>query len=167
MPENWATRLEAWTGDLSSMQNGFAVTAAGLLVMLLVYWFQRRRERALRADLDWLQTEGRRQTDELARRAERIAELEPQLRAEAQPARDQAPKQFGRAHLERALGDQVGIARHRHVVVVVVESPRREAGRAREGVQFVERSVRNEVAELRAVGRPAGRIDQHRHISRR
>ena len=69
--------------------------------------------------------------------------------------------------IERALGDQVGIARHRHVVVVVVESPRREAGRAREGVQFVERSVRNEVAELRAVGRPAGRIDQHRHISRR
>ena len=90
MPENWATRLEAWTGDLSSMQNGFAVTAVGLLVMLLVYWFQRRREHALRADLDWLQTEGRRQTDELARRAERIAELEPQLRAEAQAARDQA-----------------------------------------------------------------------------
>ena len=90
MPENWATRLEAWTGDLSTMQNAFAVTAAGLIVMLLVYWFQRRREGALRADLDWLQAEGRRQTDELARRAERIAELEPQLRAEAQTAREQA-----------------------------------------------------------------------------
>ncbi len=90
MPENWATRLEAWTGDLSTMQNAFAVTAAGLIVMLLVYWFQRRREGALRADLDWLQAEGRRQTDELARRAERIAELEPQLRAEAQAAREQA-----------------------------------------------------------------------------
>lgn len=54
MPENWATRLEAWTGDLSTMQTAFAVTAAGLVLMLLVCWLQRRRANALQADLDWL-----------------------------------------------------------------------------------------------------------------
>ncbi len=90
MPQNWTARLPAWTGDLSTMQQVLAATLVALVLMLVLYGLQRRRQQGLGADIDWLRAETRQQADELDRRARHIAALEPELRAEAQAARDHA-----------------------------------------------------------------------------
>lgn len=89
MPHSWTARFQAWTGDLSIMQTALAIAIAALVLLLVLYWLSQRRLTQARADADWLRGETRKQGDELARRADRIAALEPQLRAETQAARDQ------------------------------------------------------------------------------
>ena len=47
MPQNWTARLPAWTGDLSTMQQVLAATLVALVLMLVLYGLQRRRQQGL------------------------------------------------------------------------------------------------------------------------
>ena len=90
MPPSWSARFQAWTSDLSAMQSALAVVGCGLILALLLYWLSQRRLAALRDAAETLRRQSQWQAEELARRAERIAALEPELQAESRAARDHA-----------------------------------------------------------------------------
>lgn len=90
MPQSWTMRFQAWIDDLSAMQNSLLLAILLFLALFVAYLLTRRKLAASRADATWLRDQNRRAEEELSRRGERIAALEPELRAEAQAAREHA-----------------------------------------------------------------------------
>ncbi len=90
MPQEWRARMAMWLADTALLQLWLAVAVVALALLLLVHVLSRRRLAAARADGDWLRGENRRMEEDLSRQAATIARLEPELRAEAQAAREQS-----------------------------------------------------------------------------
>ena len=80
-----------------------------------------------------------------------------------QAAVDQFADQDPAFHRNGAGRHQGAVPGLGDVVVVAVERPFRNAGGRREGVQFLERGVRNQVREVGSVGRPKRRVEVDGH----
>ncbi len=88
MPQSWTARFEAWTGDLSSMQDALALAAMALAVVLVLYWLARRRLAEVRRDADALRQQGQVQRDTIARHEAGLADLDTQLTSQTARARE-------------------------------------------------------------------------------
>ncbi|MDO5630286.1 MAG: DNA recombination protein RmuC [Paracoccus sp. (in: a-proteobacteria)] len=87
MQTDW---LESFLTDADALARVLGVVIAVLLVMLLLYLHARRRLATAAADAARAEISARHQAEELQRRGERIAALEPQLDNERQVSRDLA-----------------------------------------------------------------------------
>ena len=83
--------------------------------------------------------------------------------AATQPGGAEPDDQLARADRHRPGRDHPVVPLGRHVVVVPVEAPRRNAEAERERVQLVERRVAGQVRPEPAVTRRVGRVDEDRH----
>lgn len=88
MPQDWRARIATWLADTALLQFWLAVALVALALALLLCALSRRHLATARADGDWLRGENRKLDEELGRRLAQIARLEPELKAEAQTARE-------------------------------------------------------------------------------